>query len=134
MSNIAGLQMDLMIRVFAVRFLAGLFFLLAVYGIFLLKNYCRESSHKNHHQQDIRRLQKQLLLQKLQQADDQELCTLFVAYLEKFSTKTGTHSLESLLMGAGCSPAECTHITQVYYGKGKLYEEMKEKMIKIIKK
>lgn len=132
--NIAGLQLDFTLRVFGVWFLAGLFLLLGVYGLFLLKNYRKESTHQQHHHEDMDRMQKQLLLQNMSKANDQEFCTLCIAYLEKFSTKTGTHSLDSLLSAAGFSLTESQLISKVYYGRGALSMEIRERMMKRIKK
>jgi len=95
--NPEGLQFDFYLRVFGLWFLAGIFLLIALYGLYTMRSLRRQELSKQAHEQDANRLSKHMLVRKMQSANDQELVELLVAYLEKFTTKTKAHSLPSLL-------------------------------------
>ena len=131
--NPAGLQIDYLLRVFGLRFLAGIFLLIAIYGFHSVRSYRRQELKKQANHYDTDRLSKQIFLRKMQSANDKELVELLVAYLEKFHTKTKAHSLSSLLAGAKFSDNEIAELKVVNYGKGKLSEQLREKILKRIK-
>ena len=95
--NPAGLQFDFLLRMFGLRFVAGIFLLIAIYGFHSVRSYRKQELRKQAHAHDTDRLSKQMIRHKIQGANDRELVELLVAYLEKFHTKTGAHSLSSLL-------------------------------------
>lgn len=128
LANPAWLQLDFTLKVFGLRFLAGVFILLACYGFFTRKQYHKHLRAKHGNQHDVHRLQKQLLIQKMQKAGDQELISLLVAYLEKFTTTSWAHSRNSLLNVAGFTDEEIKHLKEVNYGKAKLLHDIKEKI------
>jgi hypothetical protein len=97
LANPAGLQFDFALKVFGLWFLAGIFFLLAAYGVFTWRHFQKISRKGLGHQSELSRLQKQLHIQKMRAATDQEFLSLFVAYLEKFHTTSSAHSLSTLL-------------------------------------
>lgn len=130
LANPAGLQIDFLGRVFGLRFLAGLFLLIATYGFYSLKQYAKQTKSVAHHNKEVHRFSKQLLLQKMQKANDAELVQLLVAYLEKFTTKTKRNSLGVLFQEANFSLAEIQQLQEANYGKGKLSAELKEKIVK----
>jgi hypothetical protein len=95
--NPAGLQIDYLLRAFGLWFLAGIFLLIAMYGFHSIRSFRRQEQRKQAHAHDTDRLSKQMILRKMQGANDKELVELLVAYLEKFHTKSSAHSLSSLL-------------------------------------
>ena len=130
LSNPAGVQFDFLLRMFGLRFVAGIFLLIAIYGFHSVRSYRKQELVKQAHHHDTERLSKQMLLRKMQGANDKELVELLVAYLEKFHTKTGAHSLSSLLAWAKFSENEIAELKVVNYGKGKLSEWLREKILK----
>lgn len=131
--NPAGLQIDYLLRVFGLRFIAGIFLLIAIYWFHSVRSYRKQELRKQAQAQDTKRLSKQMFLRKMQGANDKELVALLVAYLEKFHTKTSAHSLSSLLAWAKFSDNEIAELKVVNYGKGKLSEQLKEKIMKRMK-
>jgi hypothetical protein len=95
--NPAGVQIDFFLRVFGLRFVAGIFLAIAIYGFHSVRSYRRQELRKQSHHHDTDRLSKQMILYKMKGASDRELVELLVAYLEKFHTKSSAHSLSSLL-------------------------------------
>ena len=95
--NPAGLQFDFLLRMFGLRFVAGIFLLIAIYGFHSVRSYRKQELRKQAHAHDTDRLSKQMIRHKIQGANDRELVELLVAYLEKFHTKSSAHSLSSLL-------------------------------------
>ncbi len=133
LTNPAGLQFDFTLKVFLLWFLAWIFLLIAIYGIHTLRYYRRQEQKTTHHKKDVARLQKQLLIQKMQTAGDQELVALFVAYLEKFTTTSGAWSISNVLTWAKFSDNEIAELKVINYGKGKLSEQLKAKIMKRLK-
>ena len=127
--NPAGLQIDFFLRVFGLRFLAGIFLLIAIYGFHSVRSYRRQELRRQAHSHDTDRLSKQMILRKMQGANDKELVELLVAYLEKFHTKSSAHSLSSLLAWAKFSENEIAQLKVINYGKWKLSSELKMKIL-----
>lgn len=130
LANPAGLQVDFFLKTFGLWFLAGLFLLLAAYGWFSMKHIRSSSRIKDAHHRELDTMNKQLRIKKIQAADEQKMVALLVAYLEKFHTKTGAHSFTSLLAWAKFSDNEIAELKAVNYGKGRLSNELKVKILK----
>ncbi len=126
--NMQGLYIVWYLKVIAVITIFG------VSVFFLLLRRIRHSRQKNlsvqqqTFQTETEQLSRELLLQKLQSAHDQQLVKLFVEYTERFITTTPYADIQEILHHQWFTSQEVEDLIQLVYCDGKLSEALTHKI------
>ena len=127
--NPRGLQVDLYLHIFFVWLGIGVCLMVAWYLFVLRRRALQESHLQGKSEKEYDHLEYSLLLTRLQQSDHQQLLTLFVAYVENFTTRGQSYSPKELRQEAGLSPEEILHVQEVWYSEQTLHPDIKTKLL-----
>jgi len=126
--NIEGMRLWWYIQIFGIVILFGicLFFVL-----YFLRTYRRAQEllqQSDHIDLQAQKLGKQLLTQKIQKSSGKIKLTLFIEYLERFSTNTSYANVWELLLAQWFTAEEVKACEQVLYTDKELWKNMEIKI------
>ncbi len=138
--NIEGMRLWWYIQIFGIVILFGICLFFALY---FLRTYRRAQEllqQSDHIDLQAQKLGKQLLIQKIQKSSGKIKLTLFIEYLERFSTNTSTGAwpvqayanVWELLSAQWFTPEEVKVCEQVLYTDKELSKQLETKITKIL--
>ena len=130
--NIEGMRLWWYIQIFCIVILFGicLFFVL-----YFLRTYRRAQEllqQSDHIDLQAQKLGRQLLTQKIQKSSGKIKLTLFIEYLERFSTNTSYANVWELLSAQWFTVEEVKACEQVLYVDKELSKQLETKITKIL--